>query len=324
MKVGRESYNRQSGFTIIEVMLVLAVSFLLLGVVVFGTYRMIFDSRFTDTISSAASFLQTQYEETRSGVRPRTVAGDASNCLEAGGKSGEVLLGKLVVFPNGGNIMYSYFVTGNAITFEKTNAETDVTGSFISDNIATKKIIDSGPKAVSCGSQSKELEWSAEITENGVFNYAYSDSGVLIDDSSGSEHRNFNAILLIRNPYGTDIMTYSFFINETEYVKLGELSGDAWTTSFGTAVERGVVSNFNKKSVIIVRNTDSFTYRSLGVICIDPGANSAAVYGSRGLDGFEGVRISANGNPDFTHLSIDRITNKTKTPSQVIKEKCEQ
>ena len=70
---------------------------------------MVFDSRFTDAVSSAASFIQTQYEEARTGVRPNEPIDDNAGCnadsSDSGpGKSDCLLLGKVVIFHiNDGN-----------------------------------------------------------------------------------------------------------------------------------------------------------------------------------------------------------------------------
>jgi type II secretory pathway pseudopilin PulG len=299
MKIRDGKKGTQGGFTIIEIMLFIAVSGLLLGVTVFGTYNMIFSSRFTDTISSAASFLQTQYEEARSGVRPVGTTANCGDVSVGAGKSDQVLIGKAIIFgyQDSAQLIRSYYVLGDALAFENQNTVSEI-NDFDSTDVYTR-ISAIKPRAVSCGVQSAELAWNAQFTDDGKFVYQ-DNNGNLI-----SSPPPFNALLLLRNPYSADLRMYPLNIDAFTEV---DVSGDRTISNILPDSPSGLLTG--SKSALIIKNGDSISFRSLGVVCIDPGSNSTAVYGARDLP----VPIDNNGNPDFTKA--------TKSKSEIVSEKC--
>jgi type II secretory pathway pseudopilin PulG len=306
--------RQNGGFTIIEVMLFLAVSSLLLGTMVFGTYSMIFNSRFTDTISSAASFLQKQYEEARSGVRPAPEV-----CGSIVGKSSyDVLIGKLVIFnyENEINTINAYYVLGDAITFETPNKIDDINNP--SPTVVYDRIKSFHPRAIDCGEQETELAWSAKFACNsagstcsGMFGYTDSNGNLTPDADLTLKKTDFNALLLVRNPYSADLRTYTLKLNLVNFNAVGVDEEGARDNSNIFDVVEIEATLIGSKSVIIIKNGDSLTFRSLGVLCVDPGSNSTAVYGARGLE----VPVDGEGDPNFSKIVPNNI-------AQTVSDKC--
>lgn len=99
--------RKEEGFTIIEVVITLAISFMLFGAVTYAGIQMTQNAQFTDTMASTASFIQNQYEEARSGVSPQGFGNTKDNQ--------QLLRGKLIYF--NGNNMETYFVVSDKTAF---------------------------------------------------------------------------------------------------------------------------------------------------------------------------------------------------------------
>lgn len=249
----------QGGFTIIEVMLVLAVSALLISTTVIGTYRIVFDARFKDVMMNAASWLQTQYEEARSGVRPDCNSGVI-------GTSGKVLLGKVVRFDNRevNSIIEAYPVIGKDDT---DNSNYHYSGSAVGLEYAG--VFNGVEVVVGCKS-TKELDWQARTTN--LFTYG----------NSGTNTSSFNTILLIRSSRSTNLRSY--FGNTVNEIDLADQISGTLQASGATGGFINTAKNFEERGAVIIRNGDSEMFQSLGVVCIDPGSNSTNVWGARGLE----------------------------------------
>ncbi len=76
--------STQRGFTIIEVILFLAISGLLLGVAIASVNANINNSRFNDAVRSTTSYLQGQYSEVAAGQSDRD---ESKGCDETKGQS---------------------------------------------------------------------------------------------------------------------------------------------------------------------------------------------------------------------------------------------
>lgn len=254
--------ERQGGFTIIEVMLVLAVSALLISTTVIGTYRMVFDARFKDVMTNTASWLQMQYEEARSGVRPSC----DSNAI---GMSDRVLLGKVIRFSDNSinSVIEAYPVIGRDDTGDN--------NYYYSGSIAGLEYagVFNGVEVVTDCKSAKELDWQARTTN--LFTYG----------NNGTGTNGFNTILLVRSPRSTNLKSY--FGNTADETDLAiQISG---TLQSSDAVGGFIKSaeGFEERGAVIIRNGDSNIFQSLGVVCIDPGANSTNVWGARGLGASE-------------------------------------
>lgn len=95
-RVSRDSDPEvKQGFTIIEVMLVLAVSGLLLIGVLGGTYTNIATQRYNDSVRSFAEFLRQTYSEVLS---PESIGNGNENSLSVGNSDTNAIYGKVLVF----------------------------------------------------------------------------------------------------------------------------------------------------------------------------------------------------------------------------------
>lgn len=102
----KEPISTREGFTIIEVMLALAISGLLLVGVIGGTYSSIAHQRYTDALRNFAEYIRTVYSEA---ISPQS--------LGLGNSSNHAILGKVVVFGSeDGNdsTVYSATIIGRA------------------------------------------------------------------------------------------------------------------------------------------------------------------------------------------------------------------
>ncbi|MEI7539704.1 MAG: prepilin-type N-terminal cleavage/methylation domain-containing protein [Candidatus Saccharibacteria bacterium] len=147
-----------SGFTIIEVMLVLAISSLLTMGAIIGLSGSLNTQRYRDSVSSLQSLIQKQFSDVNnvsnvdSTLNCAVVAG-APVLTDAGvnvskGKTDCVILGKLIT-TNDGKTVFTYNVIGAAIS-----------GAFTGDvaMLQASKII-----LNSVGVESYDLEWGASL-----------------------------------------------------------------------------------------------------------------------------------------------------------------
>ncbi|MCL1930148.1 type II secretion system GspH family protein [Candidatus Saccharibacteria bacterium] len=303
--------KRQRGFTLIEVLMFLAISGALLGLMIFAVYRMIAGARFSDTITSAASFVQLQYEEARSGVRPEgeSLCGDD---LQPG-RSDCLLLGKAIVFrqinPRGATSGFisdnieSYFVISDPYNLDISKANL---GGLDPDGLYGSGLQASNPQLVVAGHRWYPLLYQAHyastedndnsFTAPGMF---YRNDGVQqggYDDiwSSCPAHVHglragcmANVIFILREPKSSMLNTYTLFIDLPEGISSAEeivdtindkVSEDSFFSMDGAP---GMFIR-NMSVAIPIVNGDSNS-RSLGAICIEQGVSSASIYGARDL-----------------------------------------
>ncbi len=93
----KQDNSEKSGFTLIEVMLVLGLSGLLLVGLIVNTFSSINTQRYNDSVNSFAEFLRSMYSET---ISPQSLGSintevDHNN---TGGRSSIAILGKIMVF----------------------------------------------------------------------------------------------------------------------------------------------------------------------------------------------------------------------------------
>jgi type II secretory pathway pseudopilin PulG len=332
---GRE----QDGFTIIEVLMFLAIGGALISLMVFAVYRMIDNSRFSDTINSATSFVQTQYEEARSGVRP-----DGTNICDGtnagSGRSDCLLLGKAIVFRDlihddlasstpgvTGHIsdtIESYFVVSEKydINASKTSIDNDSLNAG-SDGA----LIDSQPHLTAIGRKEHSLMYNAHYAVDEKNDESFPGAGALYRSQGGTVTKDevicnsggncaVNVVLVLRNPKNAALNTYAINVslndtingaNSTENIvieinkKIKENSYAIFKASTGV----GVVAR-NASVAIPIVNGDSNS-RSLGAICLEQGASSASIFSVRELGYYSNVKKNIS------------VTNTVK----MLRDKCE-
>lgn len=109
---------KQNGFTIIEVLMFIAISGLLLLGAMASINGSINSSRFNDAVNSTTSYIQTQYSEVASGRNSRNSNVNCANgVVTPGGTSTAgmtdcVILGRLVEFGIGGATINSRYIVG--------------------------------------------------------------------------------------------------------------------------------------------------------------------------------------------------------------------
>ncbi len=94
--------GREKGFTIVEVMLFLAISAALLGIAVAYTSGSLKTTRFTDASRSLEAFIEEQYTEVQAGTAVRGAGSDIYGRCGAGGSVGAstgcIVLGRVLSF----------------------------------------------------------------------------------------------------------------------------------------------------------------------------------------------------------------------------------
>lgn len=123
--------KQQSGFTIVEVLLFLAITGLLFLIGFWGTGNQVTSVRFTDSMRSLDSFLQQQLSLVATGANPRAAGitcntssggtpafGSGSGAATAGEEDDCILLGKFMSFNPDSTQVRTYYVVGKRLPLE--------------------------------------------------------------------------------------------------------------------------------------------------------------------------------------------------------------
>jgi type II secretory pathway pseudopilin PulG len=191
--MGRKE-KQQGGFTIIEVILFLAISALLLSIALIGTRGSIQAGRYTDSVRSTESNIEKQFSDVVNGVNPRAsnlVCDTNGNVSEVGsggtppGKTDCVLMGKLLHFTNG----QPQFIVRPVVGVEPSSL---VDTSEMTD---FELIFNYSPHIVNVASTAENapIPWQATV------------GGVKRSDGSA-----VNSVALLRSPRSGSILTYAF------------------------------------------------------------------------------------------------------------------
>ncbi len=194
--------HKYSGFTIVEVSLVLAISSLLLLTVATGVTLAVQRQRFSDSVNGTQSFLQQQFNQTQNTLNDRetSVCGDPNNPGDTTipdpairGASGCIIIGKLIEFEEN---------TGDD---ESRISSFDVIGKNVDPEIAPYKdysdvefIRAIFPTAIKQGSRDTSyiVPWGALI------------SGIKDADANGGNNSPANYIALLRSPRSGILRVY--------------------------------------------------------------------------------------------------------------------
>lgn len=179
----------QSGYTIVEVTLFLAVSSLLVLIAILGTGNTIRASRFTDSSRSMHAFVQKKYDDILNGVntrlgQERCNAGSVdTGGSQAPGTSNCLLLGKLITIEPGQSTLQAFDIVGTEPTLPDYNKADEAL------------IYDFRPTVVrTVGVDTYQIPWQAQITG----------SKRLVDS------RAVDAFAMIRSPKSTRIVSYTY------------------------------------------------------------------------------------------------------------------
>lgn len=223
------------GFTIIEVLLFLAISGLLLMIALAAVTGTINNTRFSDATNGLESFLSQQYSEVQSGVSFRP-DGDIA-CVPAGSpeKPGAanncIVLGRLIDFVplsdlgpgNPVGLLRSYTVVGTRCPDVPDPVEAGCPGgSGVTDGTEAGKLAAYSPRAIRSAVPSDHyLQWGAFLPQNvQVGGVSQPNPAVM---RSGSKVR-FNRLAILHAPTSERVYVYayshadSFTEVEQEYV----------------------------------------------------------------------------------------------------------
>lgn len=184
--------NKQSGFTIIEISLFFAVSALLLFTMMVGITIAVQRQRFSDSVNSAQSFLQQQFNETQTTINNRA----NSNCGVAAdrGTSDCLVLGKIIDLQPASN-------TAEDNNLDSFNVITNADLPTGADNMNDITLLDAiNPLAVreTNNDQAHIVAWGAQIT-------TVRDSAGALDSGGATPVRY---VLILRSPTTGLIHTY--------------------------------------------------------------------------------------------------------------------
>lgn len=210
---------RHAGFTIVEITLFMAITGLLFLIALAGTGNAIRSFRFTDSGRQLESFAQKQYDDIVNGLNNRsasvtcTAGAINTGASQTVGSSNCLLIGKLLVFTAGSPDINVYPVIGSepaSVDYSKSDDQL---------------IIAFAPQTVTAtGTSTYQIPWQA------------APSGFKrVSDNVGT-----NALLLIRSPKSTNIVSYTF--------KLGGAVPTDLTTIVSTPANRSQTTNFCIKS----------------------------------------------------------------------------
>lgn len=189
----------QQGFTLIEILLFLAITGLLFLIGFFGTGAQVRQVRFNDSMRGLHSYLQKQYNLVATGANPRqvnatctgggtlgtppTFGTGAATAGDTAGDAGDcVLLGRLVKFDPGTSNMTAYYVVGQRVSTEQ------LTGNDMTD------LANSGPTLSPQAAEPYQINWGATFYQ----------------PSSGVASNQTQAFAYLRSPSTGRIITFAF------------------------------------------------------------------------------------------------------------------
>lgn len=181
-------YN--SGYTVVEVMLFLAISAVLFTTILIGTGSTLQSTRFSDSSRSVHAFVQKQYDDILNGlnIRPSQeacnggVVDPAPPTSQPAGTSNCLLLGKLIIFQ--ANV----------------------------SNLQTYLIVGSEPASPNYNQSDESLIYAFQprVAASGLENYSIPWQATLYGSKRTSDNLAVDALALIRSPRSTRIVTYTY------------------------------------------------------------------------------------------------------------------
>jgi hypothetical protein len=164
---------------------------MLLAIAFMGTGAAIGNIRFTDSIRSAQSYFQQQYDNTVNGVNVRSGAEACSNSTvgpgaDPAGRSNCLLLGKILVFPSGQNAISEYYVVGSEPASIPQGLNTDQLLAAYKPQVVT-----------TAGAAAYTIPWGANV----------------ISTKRIADNTAIDSYLLLRSPTSAEVKTYTFNSN---------------------------------------------------------------------------------------------------------------
>ena len=247
--------GKSDGFTIIEVILFLAISGALLLMAMIGSGEMARHARFSDSVNAFHSNLQRYYEEVTSGVNTREANDACTPGTVDGGTDSCLLLGRVISFQEDTSTAVVRYATGN---FNVADTGT-VHAQIANANIIVR---DSGEQTV-------DLAWGA------TFQSASRASGVIASQplkQTGSARALINNVAFIRHPNGSEIAQYYFYSTSTSLADV-----QAGLTTALSAPPPNVTS-MTTASICIINDADFGSLSSpIAAILLGSGRGSTSI-----------------------------------------------
>lgn len=261
---------KRDGFTIVEVMIFLAISGLMLTMAVIGSGNLARQARYSDSVNSFHSMMQRTYEEVANGVNARQSTEE--DCVTGGGQPHPpgtddcLLIGKVVSFDyNYGQIATIRYVTDSPNTTPSGTPQQQISAAL--------------PRVQDSGSEAYELAWGASIQ---VASRETNPTAGGNPIKPGTTRAIINNVAFLRSPGGSQIIPYYFYSSAqtAASVQTGLRAAVATTLA--------AVRANDTKAYICITNREDWTTASAPV--------SAVVLG----EGQGSVGIDTNFVPDRT------------------------
>ncbi len=135
--------GQETGFTIIELTLFLAISGLLLSVMFIGTGSLAARQRFTDSTDSLQAYVQAQYDEVANGVNVRSMNNECSgeSTVSPGSSQKCLLIGKLLTL-NGASVTSQYVISTSSLSGTETGDQARLDDAKLSATSAEQSTYD--------------------------------------------------------------------------------------------------------------------------------------------------------------------------------------
>lgn len=250
--------KRDGGFTLIEVILFLAISSALLLVAILTSGNLARHSRFSDTVNTYHSLIQRQYEEVMSGVNTRT-SGPGIACSGPTTKPGEdscIVLGKVISFRFDSSAGFVRYVRAPNTSIAN-----------VGDVYSQLAVIAPTVEVLTTAEEPTVLQWGATIQEA---SRSTDEVAAGPYKAGSSPHRGLiNAVAFLRGPNTSEPVPYYFYY-----------SGNDTAANVQAALRTALLD-------------PSLTARTTAALCIinaDDGLTNAAAItlgGGRGTSGID-------------------------------------
>ncbi len=266
---------KRDGFTIVELIIFLAISGLLLTMAMIGSGNLARNARYSDSVNSFHSMMQRTYEEVANGVNTRQENED--DCVTGGGQSRApgtdvcLLLGKVISFNyNNGTTATVRYVTDSPVAYLTTGTpQQQISASF--------------PRVNDTASEVYELSWGASFqvaSRETVPSVAAHNLMI----KPGTNRAIINNVAFLRSPSGSQIIPYYFY----------STAQDAASVQAGLRLAAANFTGNNRstdtKAYICVTNRQDWTAATAPVAAIVLGVGQGS------------VAIDTNFNPVRTSL----------------------
>lgn len=231
--------QKQSGFTIIELILFLAISALLLTMVMGGISTNVNSSRFLAATKDMQSYLQNQYNDVTAGVSQRAAgaecAYDGANSAP-GASDNCIVIGKLVKIEQ--DQILTYTVVAQTEPQASCNGQTRAAGS----NSDAARIFDYCPYAIGEGAAGGIVEIHQNLWGVDAYKRVY------LQDGASGVVTTFDSIAVLRSPNTGNI--YTFTING---------GPGAPGSNYNFTPDDMLQINVNRPSLVCIESPDVFT-----------------------------------------------------------------